>query len=201
MVPSLLESNNFRAIRADSPLTLFSTPAAEKTSRTRWRPARGNADENSLRKVGNRPRKTLATASGIPVPPLGPHSPKRSRNMYNAAAQVAIIDDDFGQRTGLARLIQSVGINTSLYESAEDFLGASPDHASCVLTDMRMPGMSGLQLQHELHNREMHVPLIVLTGHADVPAAVQSMKAGAFDFIEKPCSPHVLLETVQSALR
>jgi FixJ family two-component response regulator len=116
-------------------------------------------------------------------------------------SEVAIIDDDLAQRSLMARLIQSVGLTASMYESAEDFLGATPNTASCVLTDMRMPGMSGLQLQHELASRDVRVPLIVLTGHADVPVAVQSMKAGAFDFIEKPCSPQLLLETVQGALR
>lgn len=69
------------------------------------------------------------------------------------------------------------------------------------MTDMRMPGMSGLQLQHELASRDLRVPLIVLTGYADVPAAVRSMKAGAFDLIEKPFSPQLLIETVHSALR
>jgi two-component system, LuxR family, response regulator FixJ len=119
-----------------------------------------------------------------------------------AASEVAIIDDDAGQRTHMARLMQSIGLATSVFESAEAFLGAAaPDAVACVLTDMRMPGMSGLQLQHELATRHLHVPLIVLTGHADVPAAVQSMKAGAFDFLEKPCSPQLLLETVQGAVR
>lgn len=121
--------------------------------------------------------------------------------MHNAAAEVAIIDDDFTQRNGLARLLQSVGLAASAYESAEAFLDHPPANPGCILTDMRMPGMSGLQLQHELASRDLRVPLIVLTGHADVPAAVRSMKAGAFDFIEKPCSPQLLLETVQDALR
>ncbi|HZZ43844.1 MAG TPA: response regulator [Tepidisphaeraceae bacterium] len=116
--------------------------------------------------------------------------------------QVAVIDDDFAQRTTVARLIQSVGLTTTLYESAEEFLDScSTTTTCCVLTDMRMPGMSGLQLQHELANRDVHIPLIVLTGHADVPAAVRSMKAGAYDFIEKPCNPQILLETVQGAMR
>lgn len=123
--------------------------------------------------------------------------------MNNGAtiSEVVIIDDDFNQRSGVARLIQSIGLTTRLHESAEEFLSTSPDTASCVLTDMRMPGMSGLQLQEELNNRDLRMPLIVLTGHADVPVAVKSMKAGAFDFIEKPCSPQLLLETVQLALR
>jgi FixJ family two-component response regulator len=121
--------------------------------------------------------------------------------MHNAATEVAIIDDDFTQRNGLARLLQSVGLAASAYESAEAFLDDPPANPGCILTDMRMPGMSGLQLQHELASRDVRVPLIVLTGHADVPAAVRSMKAGAFDFIEKPCSPQLLLETVQDALR
>ena len=123
-----------------------------------------------------------------------------------AAAEVAIIDDDLTQRAATARLLQSVGLAACAYESAEAFLremSAGDDGASpgCILTDMRMPGMSGLQLQHELATRHLCVPLIVLTGHADVPAAVRSMKAGAFDFIEKPCSPQLLLENIQDALR
>jgi RNA polymerase sigma factor (sigma-70 family) len=115
--------------------------------------------------------------------------------------EVAVIDDDLTQRTGIARLLQSIGLAAGTYESAEQFLGATPDNVACVLTDLRMPGMSGLQLQHELASRDLRVPVIMLTGYADVPAAVRSMKAGAFDFIEKPCSPQLLLETVQEAVR
>lgn len=114
---------------------------------------------------------------------------------------VAIIDDDAHVRTDVARLLGSIGIEAATYRSAEDFLADAPADAACVVTEMRMPGMSGIQLQHELANRDVRVPLIVLTAFADVPAAVRSMKAGAFDLIEKPYSPQLLIDTVHSALR
>lgn len=121
--------------------------------------------------------------------------------MTTYANEVAIIDDDQTTRGGLARLVESIGLTAHAYGSAEEFLENHPGEAACVVTDMRMPGMSGLQLQEELTNRALNIPLIVLTGYADVPAAVRSMKAGAFDFIEKPCSPQILLETIHQAMR
>src|SRR5690349_20228385 len=114
---------------------------------------------------------------------------------------VAIIDYDPDTRAGVARLLGSIGIDAATYETAEDFLADDPQEAGCVVTEMRMPGMGGLQLQQELGARDLRVPLIVLTAFADVPAAVRSMKAGAFDLIEKPFSPQLLIDTVHSALR
>lgn len=114
---------------------------------------------------------------------------------------VAVIDGDDEQRRGVVRLMESVGIQTTAYESAESFLENDPDEAGCVVTEMRMPGMSGLQLQEELTGRDVRVPLIMVTGFADVPAAVRSMKAGAFDFIERPFSPQLLIDAVHQALR
>jgi FixJ family two-component response regulator len=114
---------------------------------------------------------------------------------------VAVVDDDADQRRGVVHLLQSIGLPTAPYDSAEAFLDDSPESAGCVVTEMRMPGMSGLQLQEELAGRDARVPLIMLTGFADVPAAVRSMKAGAFDFIEKPFSPQFLIDTVHNALR
>jgi FixJ family two-component response regulator len=118
-----------------------------------------------------------------------------------ATHEVAIIDDDAHVRSDVAHLLGSIGIPASTYRSAEEFLSDHPSDAGCVVTEMRMPGMSGLQLQQEMASRDMRVPLIMLTAFADVPAAVRSMKAGAFDLIEKPFSPQLLIDTVHSALR
>jgi two-component system response regulator FixJ len=114
---------------------------------------------------------------------------------------VHLIDDDEAVRRAVTFLLVSMGFMVEAYESALAFLAklpASPD--GCVLTDIRMPGMSGLELQRALNNRRVFMPVIVMTGHGDVPLAVQAMKEGAVDFIEKPFSDETLLAAVREAL-
>ena len=116
-------------------------------------------------------------------------------------APVHLIDDDEAVRRAVTFLLVSMGFMVEAYESALAFLAklpASPD--GCVLTDIRMPGMSGLELQRALNNRRVFMPVIVMTGHGDVPLAVQAMKEGAVDFIEKPFSDETLLAAVREAL-
>lgn len=114
---------------------------------------------------------------------------------------VFIVDDDEAVRDSLSWLMQSVGLNTETFASADAFLrGFGEDRPGCLLLDIRMPGMSGLELQGVLEERGFRLPLIVISGHADVPMAVRALKAGAFDFVEKPFNDQLLLDTVQRAI-
>jgi two-component system response regulator FixJ len=114
---------------------------------------------------------------------------------------VHVIDDDEAIRASLAFLLDTVGLEARTYDSAEAFMAAAPALApGCVVTDMRMPGMSGLDLVRRLRERAVEIPVIVITGHADVPLAVEAMKAGVADFIEKPFDDEVLLAAIRLAL-
>jgi FixJ family two-component response regulator len=116
-------------------------------------------------------------------------------------ATVFVVDDDEAVRLILHELISSVGLRVETYASAQGFLDAyKPGLPGCLLLDIRMPGMSGLELQRELARREIPLPVIILTGHGDVPVAVHAMKAGAFDFIEKPFNNDFLLDRIQNAV-
>ena len=114
---------------------------------------------------------------------------------------VFIVDDDDAVRRFLTGLIRSIDLKVEAYASAQDFLDAyQPGRPGCLLLDVRMPGMSGLELQRELAARSIALPVIILTGHGNVPVAVQAMKAGAVDFIEKPFNNELLLDRIQRAV-
>lgn len=114
---------------------------------------------------------------------------------------VFVVDDEPAIRDSLALLLRSVGLPTRTFDSAQAFLDAfQPVPNSCLLADVRMPGMSGLELQETLRTRGLKVPVIVLTGHGDIGMAVRAMKAGATDFIEKPYNDQVLIDSVNRAL-
>jgi FixJ family two-component response regulator len=114
---------------------------------------------------------------------------------------VFVVDDDDAVRSFLSELIASVGLNVETYASAQKFLDTCErGRAGCLVLDIRMPGMSGLELQKELVTRDIRIPVIILTGHGDVQTAVETMKAGAFDFIEKPFNNELLLDRVQRAV-
>lgn len=114
---------------------------------------------------------------------------------------VFVIDDDGAVRHFLRGLIASVNLRVEAYASAEEFLDAyQPDSPGCLLLDIRMPRMSGLELQQELSVRGVELPIIILTGHGNVQVAVHAMKAGAVDFIEKPFNNELLLDRVQKAV-
>ena len=114
---------------------------------------------------------------------------------------VHVIDDDEALRESLAFLLRTANIEVRTYPSAAAFLDALPDaRASCVITDVRMPGMSGIDLLRRLQELKIGMPVIVITGHGDVPLAVEAMKIGALDFLEKPFDDEVLLTSVRSAL-
>lgn len=115
---------------------------------------------------------------------------------------IFIVDDDEAIRDSLRLLLESAGMEQVIaYDSGRSFLdNASPRPGDCVLLDVHMPDMDGLQLQAEVTRRGMRLPVIVMTGHGDVPIAVRAMKAGAVDFIEKPFTDDALLESVHRAL-
>ncbi|HTI03376.1 MAG TPA: response regulator [Acidisoma sp.] len=113
---------------------------------------------------------------------------------------VHVVDDDEGVRLSIEFLLKSEGLAPVTYASASDLLSTSLQPAGCVLTDFHMPGMDGLELQSRLADRGVRLPVIVMTGFADVPAAVRAMKAGAVDFLEKPFAEDQLLHAVRRAL-
>ena len=115
---------------------------------------------------------------------------------------VYVVDDDEGFRDSLEVLFESVGLPAQGFDSADTFLEEyDPDARGCLVLDIRMPGMSGLELQAELNQRGSQVPIIFITGHGDVSMAVRAMKSGAFDFLSKPFSHQDLLDLVHAALR
>lgn len=114
---------------------------------------------------------------------------------------VFIVDDDPGILADFDTLLSSVRINCETYQSADEFLEKySPRPASCLVLDIRLPGMSGLELQQKLNDMHVKLPIIMITGYADVEMAVTAMRHGAFDFIEKPFRDQVLLNSINSAL-
>jgi FixJ family two-component response regulator len=114
---------------------------------------------------------------------------------------IFVVDDDDGVRTSLGILLESAGYRPVPFASAAEFLAQyDPARAGCLLLDMRMPGMSGMDLLQELSRRGAFLPVIFITGHGDVPMAVEAMKSGAFDFLQKPFSPRDLLERLGRAL-
>jgi len=114
---------------------------------------------------------------------------------------VFVIDDDESIREALKSLIRSVGLSVETFASAQDFLESSrPDVPSCLILDVRMPGLSGLDLQRDLAETSIHIPIIFITGHGDIPMSVRAMKAGAVEFLTKPFRDQDLLDAIQQAL-
>ena len=114
---------------------------------------------------------------------------------------VHVVDDDEALRRAMARLLRTAGFETVAYETAQAVLNAAPNLSSgCMLLDLRMPGMDGLELLARLGEFGIDLPVIVLTGHGDVPTAVRAMKAGAVDFIEKPIDETHLLTAIEAAV-
>ena len=116
-------------------------------------------------------------------------------------ATVFVVDDDEAARVMLQFLFGSVGLRSEGFASAQEFLDHyDPDRPGCLLLDVRMPGMSGLELQSRLACQGSKLPIILLTGHADVPMAVCAVRAGAFDFLEKPTNDQILLDRIHQAI-
>jgi FixJ family two-component response regulator len=121
--------------------------------------------------------------------------------MNGSRQLVHVVDDDPAVRRSLAWLLEGEGLVVQTHASAEDFLGAlMPEQPGCALVDLRMPGMSGLELQQALAARGVALPIVFVTAHGDVPLAVTAMRRGAVDFIEKPFNDEALIEAVHRAL-
>jgi FixJ family two-component response regulator len=117
------------------------------------------------------------------------------------APTVFIVDDNPGLRASLGALMESAGLAVEAYASAEEFLAAfDPAKPGCLLLDVRLGRASGLDLQERLRQRRVQLPIIIITGYANVPTSVRALKAGAFDFLQKPTSPDVLLDRVRCAV-
>ena len=119
----------------------------------------------------------------------------------DASAMVLVIDDDESIREALHSLIRSVGLSVATFGSAHEFLESKrPDVPACLILDVRMPGLSGLDLQRDLTEANIHIPIIFITGHGDIPMSVRAMKAGAVEFLTKPFRDQDLLDAIQQAL-
>jgi len=118
-----------------------------------------------------------------------------------SSAEVFVVDDDEAVRDSLALLIRSVGLTVTTFSSATEFVEAYvPSERACLILDVRLPGMSGLELQQKLSEQGADLPIVFITGHGDVPMAVRAMRRGAVDFLQKPFSDQDLLDRVQQAL-
>jgi two-component system, LuxR family, response regulator FixJ len=121
--------------------------------------------------------------------------------MKDRAPTVFIVDDDDAVRGALRLLLKSVGLAATTLSSAQDFLATyDPQQPGCLILDVRMPGMSGLELQQQLNLRGAIIPVIFITGHGDIPMAVEAMQQGAFDFLQKPFRDQDLIDRIQRAL-
>ena len=121
--------------------------------------------------------------------------------MNNVDEMVFVIDDDESIREALKSLIRSVGLSVETFASAHEFLQSQPpDVPACLILDVRMPGLSGLDLQRELSEANINIPIIFITGHGDIPMSVRAMKAGAVEFLTKPFRDQDLLDAIQQAL-
>src|ERR1700720_3725827 len=114
---------------------------------------------------------------------------------------VFVVDDDASMRNALANLFRSVGLQSALFGSGSELLRTNlPEVPSCLVLDIRLPGLSGLDFQAELAKANMHIPIIFMTGHGDIPMSVQAMKAGAVDFLSKPFRDQDMLDAVTTAI-
>jgi FixJ family two-component response regulator len=121
--------------------------------------------------------------------------------MSEPSPTVCVVDDDPSLRDALTSLIRSVGLRVETFGSAREFLtGQHPDAPGCLVLDVRLPGLSGLDLQRELAAADLHIPIIFITGHGDIPMSVQAMKAGAVEFLTKPFRDQDLLDAIQQAI-
>ncbi len=122
-------------------------------------------------------------------------------NESNRQPTIFVVDDDEAMRDSIHWLLESVNLETRMFAGASDFVAScNPDDEGCLLLDIRMPGMSGMELLESLKYSGITLPVIIITGHGDVPMAVRALKHGAFDFIQKPFNAQELLDRVNSAL-
>lgn len=118
------------------------------------------------------------------------------------APTVIIIDDDSSIRTAITRLLKSAGFRTRSFASPKEFLenDFSTEDATCLVLDVKMPGMSGIDLQEELQRKTLNMPIVFITGHGSIPMSVKAIKSGAVDFLEKPFEDHTLIQAISTAI-
>src|ERR1700682_6470204 len=127
--------------------------------------------------------------------------PKSSREPASANDPIVfVVDDDASMRGALTNLLQSVGLAVEVFGSASEIQSKPPDVASCLVLDIRLPGLSGLDFQTELAKAKIHIPIIFMTGHGDIPMTVRAMKGGAVDFLTKPFRDQDMLDAVVMAI-
>src|SRR6185436_5741798 len=149
---------------------------------------------------------TAGAPSGGGTPMRTDAAPTTASGANNAAAQdveptVFVVDDDPALQRLIRKLLETGGRRVETFSSATEFLAAyKPDRTGCLVLDVRMPGMSGLALQERLGTDAISLPILIVTGYGDVPVAVQAMRQGAFDFIEKPFSGQILIGRIEAAL-
>jgi FixJ family two-component response regulator len=123
------------------------------------------------------------------------------RESRQSDAIIAIVDDDASVREGLQSLIRSAGWRVETFASAQDFLGRrGAEPPSCLILDLQLPGLSGIDLQKQMAEIGLEIPIVFLTGHGNIPASVQAMKAGAVEFLTKPLDEQKLLQAIQEAI-
>jgi FixJ family two-component response regulator len=121
--------------------------------------------------------------------------------MNEAGAIVFVVDDDLSVRRSTERLVRSAGFNVQSFGSAAEFLrNPRPEGPACLVLDVRMPGLNGMDLQHQLNLAGIHIPIIFITGHGDIPMSVRAMKAGAVEFLTKPFRSRSLLDAIRAAI-
>jgi FixJ family two-component response regulator len=121
--------------------------------------------------------------------------------MSDVASIVFVVDDDPSVRRSIQRLVESVGLQVELFGSAQEFLRSErPDAPSCLVLDIRLPGISGLDFQRQLAEANIHIPIVFITAHGDIPMTVRAMKAGAVEFLTKPFHDQDLLDAIQLAI-
>jgi FixJ family two-component response regulator len=121
--------------------------------------------------------------------------------MTEPGATVFVVDDDPSIRRAIKRLVESVGLRVELFASASEFVSSNhPEVASCLVLDIRLPGISGLDFQRQLVEANVHLPIVFITGHGDIPMSVRAMKAGAVEFLTKPFRDQDLLDAIQAGL-
>jgi FixJ family two-component response regulator len=122
--------------------------------------------------------------------------------MSETEATVFVVDDDPAVRLSTARLLQSADLRVETFSSAQEFLSRQPpDAPACLVLDVRLPGLSGLDLQRTLREADLHIPIVFITGHGDIPMSVQAMKAGAVEFLTKPFRDQDLLDAIGQAIK
>jgi FixJ family two-component response regulator len=142
-----------------------------------------------------------ARAQGFGTPPSRSAPTRGPENAVSAQPIVFVIDDDDSVRRGLERLLRSVGLEVEAFASSREFIArALPDRPACVVLDLRLPGASGLEVQETLARAGREIPIIFISGYADVASSVRALKAGAIDFLQKPFSDQALLDIVHEAL-